>query len=685
MKKNKLKSPVAPYPPDKPSIVWFQNFQLQVLVLICIGFCIYWNTFKNLYAFDDQFVIQVNEYVRAGIKGIPKILSTDAYDSYLHQINSKGELSGGRYRPLSIVTFAIEQEIFGMKEGDSVSIQNGPGKSINGRLLKFNTEVSLISIKDSTGNIVTVPIRNNTIRQYLNTVMAGHIGNVVLYILLVVSMMYFLRRFYFKANPNLAFLAAFLFLIHPIHTEVVANIKSRDEILSLLFIIITMIFAIRHRETNKRMDLWISLTSFFLALLSKEYGITLVVLLPVLYFLIKGDSLRQSLLRSWPYYVVAVLFIIIRFSIVGIGRSQEITELYNNPYLLATPVQKIATKIMVLNKYLYLLLWPNPLSADYSYNSIPYQDFKSLTVWFSIMIHAGLIAAAIALWKKKNPMAFIVLFYLFNLFLVSNFALDIGATMGERLIFHSSFGFSIALAYFIGIALGKIKRAVLKQVMTISLLLLIGIPCCWLTIKRNPDWYDSNRLFMHDVKVVPQSLLANSNAASGYIGIAEELKQKNDRIGMGIYLDSAISCLKTAIGLHPRFYNAYINLGAVYYLLEDYFAVENYWNKARECDNSPDFATKYDPALGQMLGTYAVELYKKQDYEKALESIQKAARYIRGNADVWYYHGLIYTALKNITAAKTSYEKALSIKPDFIQASNALNVLNSQLPGHKNR
>ena len=99
------------FPSFKTQIGWWALF-----ILLILGFILYANSFKNQYALDDGIVIQKNEYVKRGIRGIPKILSTDAYDSFYNQMNAKQQLSGGRYKPLSVVTFAMEQELFGTKE-----------------------------------------------------------------------------------------------------------------------------------------------------------------------------------------------------------------------------------------------------------------------------------------------------------------------------------------------------------------------------------------------------------------------------------------------------------------------------------------------------------------------------------------------------------------------------------------
>jgi hypothetical protein len=116
MARQKVKTEKGSMPILKPLVRDSKEFRIQVLILVIIGFIFYTNSFFNAYALDDGIVIQKNDYVQEGVRGIPKILSTDAYESFYRQMGAKQQLSGGRYRPLSVVTFAVEQQLFGSPE-----------------------------------------------------------------------------------------------------------------------------------------------------------------------------------------------------------------------------------------------------------------------------------------------------------------------------------------------------------------------------------------------------------------------------------------------------------------------------------------------------------------------------------------------------------------------------------------
>jgi len=90
------------------------SFRRQALLLAAISVALYANTVRNGYVLDDGIVIQSNRFVERGLAGIPDILTRDAFYSHYAQMGvSEDQLSGGRYRPLSIVTFAVEQSLVG--------------------------------------------------------------------------------------------------------------------------------------------------------------------------------------------------------------------------------------------------------------------------------------------------------------------------------------------------------------------------------------------------------------------------------------------------------------------------------------------------------------------------------------------------------------------------------------------
>jgi protein O-mannosyl-transferase len=625
--------------PAKAKIIDFKltsdvnSFNLQALVLIVIGLIFYGNSFKNEYALDDGIVIEKNEYVQDGFRGVFKILKTDAYDSFYKQMNAGQQLSGGRYRPLSIVTFALEQQFFGKKK--------------------------------------TKAEKNITVAAYTELSTFRHVGNVLFYIFSVLLLLYFLREFIFKENVLIAFGVSLLFLIHPIHTEVVANVKSRDEILSFLFIMLTFIKAFQYWESKNKRYLIAGLIYYFLALLSKEYAVTLIVLIPMLFYIKRNETVYASFSAALPFLGVAAIYLFIRYSIVGTGASIENPDVLNNPFKFATPDQRLATKIEILNRYLRLLFYPTPLSSDYSYNTIPYTNFSDPNVWLSLFIHISMVVSAIVLFIKRNIISFALTFYLVHLLLVSNLRFEIGATMGERLIYHSSFGFCMVIGIAAVWALQRIKS---KTTATTVGGILTGMMVIWfatITIARNAEWKNDTSLFIADAEKVPNSALVNGNAGKAYIDMSElpENKAREKEL-----VQKSLLYLQRAVATHDQYVNGYLNLGVAYYKLGDYTKARECWDMARKIYPSNPFIQRNFALLGQLYYNEAMRLGVKNPTE-AIKLLEKAVEVDPSNPDYWYNLGGASYTIQDYKRAGEAWTKALELKPDYEQAKQGLGAI----------
>lgn len=655
-KKENVSEAAVPLP--VPTLFSFSDFRTQAIIIGIIGFVFYFNSIFNEFALDDGIVINKNEYVQQGIKGIPKILSKDAYDSFYRQMNAKDQLSGGRYRPLSIVTFAIEQEFIGTNPSGKFK-DNCWDKNTNGK-----TDPDEDINNDGLWNEMDCMVYGMHVRHFIN---------VLLYVLAVVVLLYFLRTIVFPLEPDIAFIATLLFTIHPIHSEVVANVKSRDEIMSLLFICLTFIYAFAYKSDKKTPTLLKALLCFFLALLSKEYAITLVVLLPLAFYLFKNYSFKESLRLLTPYSIVILIYLMIRFSIVVLKANVPDNEVLNNPYLFATPSQKIATEISTTLNYLKLLLFPHPLSADYSYRAIPYKNITSPVVWLSVLTHVGMLVAGIKLFKKRHVLSFAIAFYLLNLLLVCNIFLNIGATMGERLIYHSSVGFAMALAFLLVKGLQKINQSLsTKRTLLYALLGVVTIAGAVKTVERNADWKNDITLFTKDVNAVPNSALANGNAGARYIDLAERPENKTQEKEL---LKKAIYHLDKALLIHPRYVTSYINRGLVHYKQGDLEKTKENWDMVEVYyPHYPDIPRYRDVlAIGYL--NRALNFGKEQKFNEAIAAMETGVKIAPANAEIWYNLGGAYFTIKNYPKAIEAWEKTLQLKPDHQQAKEGLSAL----------
>lgn len=665
--------------PAAPMSFSIYDFKVQAIIVALLAFIFYINTWSNEFAHDDGIVIVKNEFVQEGFAGLGSIFTEDAYASYYRQLNTVNQLSGGRYRPLSIATFAIEQQFFGAVSKDKVD--------------------SVLAQNISYG------IRGPAEKKLVRDMHVRHLFNVLWYMGLAVVLLYFLRYIVFRNNPLMALIATAIFTIHPIHTEVVANVKSRDEIMSLLFMCLTFIFAFKYQENKKQpVLLAAALVSFFLAFLSKEYAITLAILIPLSLFLFKDYSIKKSIIATIPYMVVILIYIYIRVKmaihvaglddstggiadIISAVRSTGANadkEVLNNPYYFAVGHQKVATEIATSLNYLKLLIFPHPLSADYSYNSIPYKSFGDWQVWLSIIVHSAIIAGMFVFTfvkKQYKIFGFAFAFYIMHLLLVNNLVFNIGATMGERLIFHSSVGFAIVVAYLLVKGMDYIKPIATAQTALIALMAVVIVLCGFKTITRNMDWKNDKTLFFQDIKTVPNSVLVNGNVAAALITMSDQEKSDTTRKE---YLHRSIKLLDKAIDEHPKFVAGFLNRGIAYYKL-------GMMDSAKMCldsvkANYPNYPTL--STLYSLLGDF----HMKQGWNKygqygkfpeAIEEFKVGLAIDSTNSEMWYNLGGAYFSNKQYKEAIDAWNMTLKLKPDHAQAKQGMGAAMGFLRGQQ--
>ena len=599
---------------------------VQAMFVALLAALLYANTLGNDYAFDDGVVIRNNTHVQQGWSGIPAIMTRDLFDAYFKQMSAGDpQLSGGRYRPLSIVTFAIEQAVF----GDNARVR--------------------------------------------------HLVNVLLYAAIAVVLLALLRRALLRGDAPLALLATLIFIVHPIHTEAVANIKGRDELLSFLFIALTLLFALQYDAGRRTRDLVLALAAYLLALLSKEYGIVLLALLPIALYVVHRRGALEAVRATLPYVAVALVYIALRLNAIGF-HIVDSKEILSNPYLYATADQALATKLALLLRYFALLVFPYPLSSDYSYRQIPYVDFTSVLPWLSLLGHAALTIWGLLLLRRRDVRAFAVFFYLATLALVSNLVINIGAFMGDRLVFHASLGFALLVAW---AALAVPRRLaahapragrVGAAAIAVAGLTAAVAAGAW-TVERNRHWKDDHTLFTRDVLVAPESATLNANASLRYIDEAELPQNKGRREAL---LKTALVHLDKAIEIHPTFVSARVNRGLALLKLDRLDEAEREWLRARELSATDPMVQRNLRALAGAYFNKGLDEGVERRFEPALVWFEKALVFDPDNPAIWTNIGKSRFWLKQYDGAREAWLRALQLQPGRPDALSGLNALGAK-------
>lgn len=626
------------------SVSRIRTLWLLSVLLAIIAFGIYANTLQNGYVLDDGMVLQDNVFIKRGIPGIPDILTT---------LRLKGvELTAANdfYRPLSMVMFAIEVQFFGMN-----------------------------------------PV-------------AGHFFNILTFIGCVLLLFFFLDKLLEGKRTRVAFIAAFLFAIHPIHTEVVANIKSRDELLCYFLSFLSLNLFMNYMAAGKTKYQIFGSAALLLAYLSKETVIAFVAILPLIFFFYHNHNRRRAIFITSGAVIATTLFLILRMLVINKYQAGAKEVDFMENALIGAPdiSSRYATAILVLGKYLKILFVPYPLLCNYSFSSIPFVGFANVWVLLTLFIYGVLIAFSIltVVRKQKNYLAFAGLFYLFTLALFSNIPFLVGAQMAERFLFFPSTGFCLAVALIVekwvpeevSNKISGLKQPKVLAVLTVFLLLFGGM-----TVARNREWKSNYTLYSADILKAPEDSRLNFWLAAE---ISQNLRNKEpDTIKQKIMDRQSISYLRRAIDIYPDFPEALADLAWIYQR-NGIMDSARYYN-AEALRRSPDNSAannnmgnlymaqgKYREAIvylnraiagnPKFKGAYMAlaNCYLQTGrYEDAIANCNKVLELDADYTDAHQALGNVYMRLQHYDLAEQHFVAVIKIKPGYVYAINNLGVI----------
>jgi Tfp pilus assembly protein PilF len=623
---------------------FIENIKWQTILLLSLSVILYIQTVRYGFVLDDEVVIVRNSFVQQGLQGISSIFSNDSFAGYERVGERPTLLTGGRYRPLSIALFSVIFSLFGA----------------------------------------------NPVMFHLLAVSLYVIASLVLFRLMQLML---------KSNPSknlIAFVTTLLFVVHPVHTEVVSNVKSCDEQLAFIFGLGAMYSLFKWHDRGIINWAFLAGSCLFIACLAKENAITILLIGPLALWYFRKIIPGNLVTSAVPFLIAALVFILIRGSVLGwTTAGQSMHDPLNDPFLawdgkswISIPyMTKLATIFFIFGQYVKLMLFPFPLTHDYYPVKIELHDFSQPSVWLMLILLSGLLLLGFRSLRNKNISGFGILFFLIALSITSNFIFPVGTFMAERFLFLPSAGFCIAVTAFATQLAGKTNTTFVLPVFSI-----IAIPLLVLTFLRNPAWKDNETLLRTDEKYSSKSIKLQNDLGTTLLTKALQEKNATDR---KVLLEEAYSHLKLAIDLHKTYYDAYLAFGACAYYLEHYKeSVDAYRVATQLSPSDPKSKTGLAYALeayGFFLGnkTYLVagvsaleeawqlrpdvstaknlaNYYRElKQYSKAAEWLEKAVALEPQDAKLHYDLAKAYLAAGNEKAAKLAYEKAKLLKPDI--------------------
>jgi len=441
-----------------------------------------------------------------------------------------------------------------------------------------------------------------------------------------------------------AWVAALLFAVHPIHTEAVASIVGRFELLGVAFLLAAWLFHLRDLPI-------LALLCFVLALMSKESSVVFVPLA------LAGDYACGKI-KPLPRYGwiagIGALYTALLWKVQGGRFGPRIINPLDNPLKWLPANLRILNALRIAWKYAGLHVYPATLSCDYSYNAIAlYANWR----YTAPAAAAALLVVALwawTMWTKRSEWFLAGAIYLCGFSVTANLLVPTGTIMGERLAYLPSAGFCL-LAALLWIRLEQHQRKLARTVLAITVVILAAR-----TVVRNLDWRDNLTLYSAGVRAVPGS-------AKMHFALGGEYMQRGQ-------FDAALAELQTSLRVYPDYPEAMEFSGIAESQLSHNQEALHYFKKGLSM--TPRDNPEYDFRAVNL----AAQLLKLGYNDDALKILNEDIANSPGYSRALSNRAVIFYQRGEIQAAREDAQNALRLDANNPQAQNLLNILNAPPP-----
>ncbi len=593
-----------------------------ILILIVVTLAVYWQVqnfeFVN---YDDRIYVERNYQIQSGLTFKTFIYSfTDTRTSNWH--------------PLTMLSHALDWQLFGNRAGG---------------------------------------------HHWTNLII--HVFNTVLLFLVLNSMT--------GAVWRSAAVAA-LFAIHPINVESVAWVAERKNVLSTFFWILTMLFYVWYvRKPGWKRYLPVLIT-FTLGLMSKPMLVTLpFVLLLMDYWPLKriafGDlntnaSYLSGRKEKIPFLIlekIPLLFMTATSMILTFHAQKSANTIADFGTVPLTQRLYNATLSYVL--YLKKLFFPVDLAFFYPLQVI---TISQVLPAFVLIVVISVICCK---YCKKYPYLAVGWFwYLGTLVPVIGIVQVGGQSMADRYAYVTFIGLFIAIIWLLA---DLIQKRILQIIACISMIIALVV-LSLLTFYQTAYWKNSYALFMRALNVTKQNLIAhvgmgnellkqkrideaiehfhkainmnsqNSATYFAFAGLGHALRVQNKKT-------EAIAALQQALKINPKFDEAYLNIGDIYFEIGRVDEAIQQYKKAIALNNN-------DPRYHNSLGNAYIRQGKT---EEAIKEFKEVIRIQPTNAWIYNYMGMLYMNQARADEALKYFQEAIRLQPLFANAHYKLSII----------
>jgi len=526
-----------------------------------------------------------------------------------------------------------------------------------------------------------------------------HLFNVALHVANV-ALVFLLARLLLQSSLAAA-LAAAVFGIHPVNSEVVCVLTFRDDSLSLLFSLASLLLFVRGERTGKVLAHAVAASLLFLlAAFTKEQA----AVLPLIFVLWRAVFGGEAQERQWswrnvvptrlsylPYAAAAVLFVSIRLGSFS-SWLQGIAGSFQEPLWV-----RALTAPKVLSAYVWRLLLPVNQSSYYAAMTWQRQWLSWTTAVAALLIFA-LAALTLLAYRRHPVLAFCGGWFFINVLPVADVFPILNFAAFDRYLYAASAAFGIAMAYAVALVGQRRQRPRAPTLAAVAAIVL----CCLgfysaLTQRRLTRWTAPLLHWTDAVLAAPRSEYVRCNLGSAYVASADkegaeafnrraydqfekaitiEPGSASGHLRLGFFFlrrgrtDDAIEHFQQSIATRPNF-RAYVGLGDVYANQGNTDIAVASYQQAIELQ-------PLDPAIYYKLAWLLIHAPQPslRDPARAIREATAACKMTRwSRADYIVVLAQAHLAAGQHQKAVRFFQRALQLDPDNATARAALDKL----------
>ena len=415
-----------------------------------------------------------------------------------------------------------------------------------------------------------------------------------------------------KNDVSISFIAASIFLIHPIQTESVIYIITRSEILASTFYLCGFLIFQNFLELKipkrllKKTFLFLSIIFFAVVGFSVKQTLATFPLILFLYYIATCplDSFTIKLLYKWRKHLIIVISVFLTLLFYKLLNDETFLIGPSNPdEMVGRAKYMLSQPSVIIFYYLKKILFPINLNID--------PDIEVVTHIFSFGFISGIgsIVFMIYYFLKQGEWRF-YLFFLAWFFIIlspSSSIVTLHDLAAEHRIYLALPGVIFIVSYGIFCFLKNltyikvVNMLGLKILVLFQIILLFGI----LTIERNKVWRTELSLWKDSYKKSPEKIrplinLARAHSIDGNQEVAIRYYEKSLLKAPGVFvpnynlgelylkdnrMEDAIIRFKTALQLNPNIPETYSKLGEIYLKQKNWKLADFYFKKCIEIDN----------------------------------------------------------------------------------------------------